>query len=569
MIPIEPDGTDHHLLEPSWAEAIQLIDASGLPAEKRSHWICSLRQIAKTLDRPLETIPARWTNVHLPLSRLHPARVGLTAKTLANHRANVKAALRWLAGEQDLPTRGAPLLPVWAALRDAISDKGVRARLYGLMRYASAQKLGPDQVGDTLIAAYLSYRATATDLASGVVAHRSIARSWNGCVDEVPGWPDHRLSEPALSFGPAGPAWEELPEGLRRDLEAYFGLLVKPRRNARGKRLQPVKDSTLRTRRAELLAFIRKAASLGLPVSQFTSLGELLAPEVVEAVLDAYWQDSGDEPATYTIDLAWKLHGIARDTGCLDEAALEKLDDLQAELGRYRRSGLTDKNMALVRQVLSGSVWQEVVALSACLMAEARDLQAYAPVKAALRAQLAVAIALLTVAPVRLGNLVRIELEENLIRPAGPASPHWLVFPDYDVKNRIQLQFPLDAGVSALIDEYVHQHRPVLLRGSNATWLFPGESGGYKTPSMFSGQITAAVAKAVGIRLTAHQFRHAAAAIILRHDPGNYEWARRVLGHKNIQTTICFYIGLESTEATRRFGEIVRPHVAAQVEERP
>ena len=34
--------------------------------------------------------------------------------------------------------------------------------------------------------------------------------------------------------------------------------------------------------------------------------------------------------------------------------------------------------------------------------------------------------------------------------------------------------------------------------------------------------------------------------------------ARRVLGHKNIQTTINFYIGLETTQATRRFGEIVR-----------
>jgi integrase len=204
-------------------------------------------------------------------------------------------------------------------------------------------------------------------------------------------------------------------------------------------------------------------------------------------------------------------------------------------------------------------------------MAQADALRDHAPVKAALGAQLAVAIALLTVAPVRLQNLVRIRLEENLIRPAGPDEPYWLVFPDYDVKNRVELSFQLDQEVTSLIQTYVHEHRPVLLRGYNDLWLFPGETGGPKTPFMFSDQITKAVLKATGVRLTAHQFRHAAAALILQQDPGNYEFARRVLGHKNIQTTINFYIGLETTQATRRFGEIVRGYASFsdQTEARP
>jgi integrase len=158
---------------------------------------------------------------------------------------------------------------------------------------------------------------------------------------------------------------------------------------------------------------------------------------------------------------------------------------------------------------------------------------------------------------VRLKNLIEISLEENLIRPAGPDHPYWLVFPDYDVKNRVKLEFPLDADLTRVIETYVHEHRPALLRGSNDLWLFPGESGGSKTPSMFSDQITQAVLKATGVRLTAHQFRHAAAALILQQDPGNYEWVRRVLGHKNIQTTINFSIGLESTQANEQFGSLV------------
>ena len=55
-----------------------------------------------------------------------------------------------------------------------------------------------------------------------------------------------------------------------------------------------------------------------------------------------------------------------------------------------------------------------------------------------------------------------------------------------------------------------------------------------------------------------HQFRHAAAALILKTKPGNYEYVRRILGHRNIQTTINFYVGLEGIQASQEFGEIIR-----------
>jgi hypothetical protein len=157
-----------------------------------------LRQIAKALDRPPALIPARWTALRLPVSRLHHAPLGITAKTLANHKANLKAALRWLGGEAGLPVRGAPLTPAWATLRDGIADKGVRARLYGFLRFASAQAVSPEAVDDELLLAYLRYRDETTALAAGVAAHRSLARSWNRCVEAVEGWPQQRLAEPDL-----------------------------------------------------------------------------------------------------------------------------------------------------------------------------------------------------------------------------------------------------------------------------------------------------------------------------------------------------------------------------------
>jgi integrase len=187
-------------------------------------------------------------------------------------------------------------------------------------------------------------------------------------------------------------------------------------------------------------------------------------------------------------------------------------------------------------------------------------------VKAGLLAQIAVAVAILTVAPIRLGNLVRTRLDETLTKPGGIDEPYWLVFPHYDVKNRETLQFPLDQRLTDLIDEYIHDFRPVLLRKSNEAWLFPGESGDFKTPNMFSTQITDRIQKAIGLRISVHQFRHAAAAIFLKHRPGEYEIVRRLLGHRSIQTTIRFYCGLETIQASRIYGEIVRAHISFEPE---
>ena len=171
-------------------------------------------------------------------------------------------------------------------------------------------------------------------------------------------------------------------------------------------------------------------------------------------------KDSGEEPTIYLIELASLLIGIARVTHCLDEAAILRLDDIRATLEEYRPVGLTEKNMAVIRQVLSSDVWCLVVKLPLQLMREANAIRAQAPVKAAGLAQLAVAIAILTVFPVRLGNLGTIRIGKNLIRPGGPATPYWLVFSRYDVKNRIRLETIFDAEVTELIDDYVSHHLP-------------------------------------------------------------------------------------------------------------
>jgi site-specific recombinase XerD len=144
--------------------------------------------------------------------------------------------------------------------------------------------------------------------------------------------------------------------------------------------------------------------------------------------------------------------------------------------------------------------------------------------------------------------------------PGGPDTPYLLVFPEYDVKNQVDLTAELDEYVTAVIDEYVHNFRPALMRGSNEDWLFPGSEGGSKDAHLFGIQVTERIQKVTGLRITLQQYRHAAAAVYLKHHPGDYETVRRFLGHRNIRTTVKFYCGLETIQATRMLGDVVRQH---------
>jgi len=440
-------------------DAIAAIEqAKELPAWKRTHWCCSLRMIAKALERPPESIAARWGAVAIKINLLHHANSGVEWKTLANHKASAKAALFWFRGEQGLPPRGTPLKPEWQQLRRRLKDLSRLGKLSGPIRYCSLKGITPSAVDEAVIDAYMAYRKETTALAVDNKARRAIARAWNAS-GTIEGWPPQQLIEPPLK-AKEGPRWEDFPPQLQADVASHLKVLATHRKSPSGKHLRPCKASTLRTRRTDLTA--KKAVRLGIPMEELSSLSVLLAPELVERILDKEWEQNGDEPKTSTIDLAKKLVAVARSANCLTKEQLTQLDDKRAALEEYRKEGMTQKNLKLVRRVLNSEVWARVINCPDVLMRRARSLKDQAPVKAAVTAQIAAAVAIVTAAPVRAANFAAIRLGENLIKPGGPDTPYLLVFPDYDVKNQVDLTFELDEYVTAVIDEYVHDYRPAL-----------------------------------------------------------------------------------------------------------
>ncbi|MEP7172323.1 MAG: site-specific integrase [Aestuariivirga sp.] len=554
--------------EPSLADAMVAISTDiNVPDTTRRHWLTSMRGIATAIGRPPKSIPCRMTSLRHHVGRLNAPALGWEQKTLANHKSNVKAAINHFMKVKNIPTRGAPLSSHWKSLFEAIQELKPRRLLSSFARYCSVHNIPPPAVTEELVIQYFGFREMTGFLRSGVSLPRELMKAWNSCVEKVPGWPQQLLCLPGLPNATKGPDWDEFPESLRFEIETYLAHIAKPHRSANDRRRRSNKPSTILTRRRELIAFARTAVAAGVSIKSLMSLKALLHSDVVKLALETYLDRNGETAKGYTIDLAWKLRSIAKTIGAPPET-INFLDEVWARLEHDRGPVLTPKNQDVIRSVLMTDVWGKVCALPQQMMGVAKRMLNSGPKKALAIATTALQIQILTRAPIRIGNLLAIRLGINLTRDRESGS-YRLHFPDYDTKNRVDLDFTLTGQTAALIEEFITVFRPFLGEGHKGDWLFPGEDEKQRSPSHASAAIAASMTRHVGLRLTAHQFRHAAVAVIMKSRPGDYEFAARLLGHRNVETTKRYYSSLESFNANGIFGAMIEEQMWKSLKPKP
>ncbi|WP_285675025.1 tyrosine-type recombinase/integrase [Paralimibaculum aggregatum] len=163
------------------------------------------------------------------------------------------------------------------------------------------------------------------------------------------------------------------------------------------------------------------------------------------------------------------------------------------------------------------------------------------PRSRALEMEIAVAIAILLVCPIRRRNLAEIRIDRHLQRQKDGRV--WLVFGADEVKNRQPIEFALHPPVVALIDRHLTGHRPVLVPGGTP-WLFPRRDGAAPcAKGALSARISRTIRRELGLEIHMHLFRHLAAMLWLEAHPGNDEAARRLLGHAALSSTLNAYAG--------------------------
>ena len=545
-----PDGIKP--LEPALADILAAIEQdTSLPRSTRDGWCCSIRRIVKFLERDPSQLPARLGALRYGVARLHHAQLGISRKTLQNHVANLKAAVRHFAGLERLSGRGIPFTPTWKALYDEIMERRLRLGLSGFLRYCSARGIDPCSVSDATVEAFIRYASEVQFTVKPRDLHKQVARCWNRARECVPGWPRTILT--VLDFRPKANSlpWSAFFPSFVADVEDHLALLSGQSLLDEDAPDRACKQSTIEHRRTCLRLAATAAVRESVAVEDLRALKDLVSPPTVRLILEHYVAKKDGVVASFVINLAERLYAIARFYVKAPELELRTLERYCIKLRRHRRPGLTAKNMAVIRKFKDPKNRERLKVLPGRLFDEALS-ERDAPVQAAVKAEIAMAIQILLVAPMRLANLAALHLDKNVVRVGGPEPAYHLVIPREDVKNDEPLEYPLPWVVNEMLGIYFKVFRPRLCRAENP-WLFPGVFEDHKTKGTLSGQIIDRITKELGITVTPHQFRHLAAAFILEKDPANYEFVRRVLGHKNLQTTINFYVGLETVDAVRKF----------------
>jgi integrase len=551
---------------PSLADVLdRLQDAAGLTDRQRADLRSAVRTVGRVLDRPLSELPAHPEFLRKRLEGVVPAAVELTAARWTNVRSLMRKALD-VSGISVMPGRYlAPLTPAWAALHLRLLTRTLRIGLSRFLHFCSASDIEPQAVTEETFAWFLDALEREGLLANPRTVHRETCRCWNRAADDVEGWPvrhaevpdyrDHYILD-----------WSHFPSSLRVDVEAML---------AAAQRSDPLVETTMpringvsaRSRSAALRRHASAAVLNGISPDRLRTIEDLVDIDLAKAALRYLLTRSGNQTTSRVHDAAKLLWTLARHWVGVDEDHLRRLKQLVRRLDPGR-SGMTEKNRATLRQFNElGRIKALLDLPDACYAHLARG---QCPgVAQAVELQVSFAVALLLAAPVRVRNLASIHLQRNIVK-AGKVTH--LYFAGDEVKNGVELEFPLPNHVSVLLERYVHEVRPTLVRAANE-WLFPGENTDHKHPSLISTQIGDFVERRLGVRITAHQFRHLAGYIYLKQTPGGHEVVRRLLGHRSITTTIEFYAGMEVSEAVRHYDRAIislrsGPDVAAHLPRR-
>jgi integrase len=297
------------------------------------------------------------------------------------------------------------------------------------------------------------------------------------------------------------------------------------------------------------------AVEAGTDPGSISTLDYLFESAVFQAILERYCKDDADQtPRPTAHNLASTLIGFAKQRLGSSPAALDRIAELQ-RLRRClgpQREGLTEKNRRLLLELSDPATLAKLLLLPERLAnLAARTTWA----RGGLAMELAVAVAVLLIAPMRIGNLAGLHLKQHLLRPGGPRSLLLIDIPPEEVKNEVRLLYELTQRVTRVVDRFIRDFRPRFAEPGNP-YLFP-VGATHKTPNYFSRQIRDVIADWVGIDMTPHQFRHLAGLLMQRNSPGSFAALAQLLGHKTIRTVLRAYAEIDTLSAGREFDAIV------------
>jgi integrase len=533
---------------PSLADLLAALATDDLPERKRQELGSAIRTASRALGQSPQNIPADARLLASRLKQVAPAAIGLSRGRWNNVRSLLRTAL---ALRQPIsPGRNShDLLPEWLALSHKLKSRSDQIALSRVLRFCSARGIGPSAVTEKTFDDYHLH------LEHSLLKrpHQTFAmtvKAWQRAEIAIAGWPQIGLAIPDRRRQWVS-GWDGFPQSLHQDCQAWCDRLA-GRDLIEDAPFRPVRPATLAHREWQIRAFASAVVRMGRDPKSLTGLADLVEIDAFKTGLRFFLDREGGKPTSAIADLASSLKAVARHYVRVKPHHLERMGAIIRRL-TPGRVGLTESNRTRLRPFDDRANVAALLKLPEELMRQARRHRNVE--RGAVRAQMAVAIEILLMAPIRISNLVQLDIERNLVRPGQGRALH-LVVPAEAVKNREPLEYPLPPESVDLLERYIREFRPHLACKGN-TSLFPGTGGGCKNQAFFGDQISRTIRAHTGLRVHPHLFRHIGAKLFLDANPGAYEVVRRVLAHRSIDTTTGFYTGLETPAAVRHFDKTI------------
>lgn len=531
-------------------------EAGDLPARKKAGVLSALRRARELLGQGAADLPANPRIILPRLDRLSPAMAGMGRQSLANLKSRVRWAFRMAAPDLEPARSRVKLVGEWAELEGKLPE-GARRTLSRWLRFAQRKGWAPAEVDAPHLERFHTYLTEDIVIERAGNVFRETILAWNRAVDTIPGWPARHLPLPPRKRAPYWIAVDELPESLRREMDAYLDRLTNPDPFL-GETPKPLSPATIEQYRLMVIQLASALVGSGVPLQDLTSLHALVTPSHLHRALKFLHARAGDRVNPQIHGLTYRASQVARRLGTLTEAELKALDDIREHVRHATpaRRGMTGKNLTLLEHMEDPAFVDRLVTLSRRLMDAAATMTKTD--RAASCARDAVAIELLLFCGMRLGNLVGLRVGETIRTYGKGHDAHWVVdIPGEQVKNGQPLRFVLPPESGDLIERYLatwHGH----WSGPASPWLFPAAHGGHVDGRYLSSSVAKRARQYVGVEVTCHQFRHLTAELFMRENPDGIGIVSQHLGHRDLNTTRRYYAREQTRIATARYHDVLR-----------
>jgi integrase len=555
-----------------------------LASQRKRNLVSSIRKFAEVAGGTL-TITVSFPVIRSIINEVDVSGMALSSSRWSNIRSDLTFALKRYGASTRAPLRK-HLSPAWSTLRDLLDgNERLRRGLSSFIHWCNSMGYAPSDVCDESFAEFFEHLKNGTLKKKPKHTYQNACKLWNDGVELYADWPRITVTVPIykkmISF-----SWDAFPKSFVQDIDAYARFMGSQDLASEHCVSVPRKPSTLEHHRKQIRRWASALVHDGFPIEDLVDLSVLIRPENFRRAMRYYveeWSNDGtggdaaskDHLKPSHFEMAATIVVVAKEYVRMRvrvaddnlpefeekylpefDKNLEIITELRDRL-RCRKKGFTPKNRGRLRALLSPRNQFRFLGLTDKMIKLANKEGLTHP--AALLYQKALVHELLINAPMRFGNLVGLNIHRHIKRIENGRSVRIiLAIPEFEVKNGEYLEYELPAHAIRLLDTYLETYRPILQKGEDAGWLFPGAiEGRHKHEVTLREQLCEAVKKHTGLTINPHLYRHIAAFFYLAANPGDYETVKRLLGHKSVDTTMTFYAEFDTLAARRLYTDLI------------